>query len=262
MHSAVIMLFLARGQGLQLAPLFVQGVDTVACAATGAQCSGSIPCCNATSTPPDHCEAVNQYYSKCVTQPKCAASFAQCAGKGQSVMEPTPCCDANYTCLAANEWYSSCQTSGPKPPPPPPPSPKGCAATGAQCGGQGFQPLPCCNASSSCEVVNQYYSKCVFQPTCAAENALCFGTGDHVFKQTPCCDTSRVCSPWGDDWSVCRTPASANCSNHGEQCAGTGGSAMKPKRCCDPTDTCIKINQYYSQCNSTVVPTALLPPAL
>ena len=46
---------------------------------------------------------------KVVTQPKCAAAGAQCAGKGDSLMELTPCCDAGYNCSATNEWWSSCK---------------------------------------------------------------------------------------------------------------------------------------------------------
>ena len=40
---------------------------------------------------------------RCVLQPVCARANQQCAGKGQSVMEPTPCCDAGFTCKAVSE---------------------------------------------------------------------------------------------------------------------------------------------------------------
>ena len=42
-----------------------------------------------------------------------------------------------------------------------------CAATNAQCAGSGgsaMKPLGCCNKGDKCEPVNQYYSKCVYQP--------------------------------------------------------------------------------------------------
>lgn len=218
-----------------------------ACVDTGGDCTGGAACCMSS----DHCEAVNQYYSKCVTQPKCAKDNAQCAGKGQSVMEPTACCTKGFTCHATNEWYSSCiNASVPIPPPPPPTPAKNCSDTGSQCGGGSFSPLPCCDAESQCEVVNNYFSKCVDQPKCVKENAVCEGTGDHIMKATPCCDAGHTCVAWGDDWNVCRKSGEEKCAAHGEQCAGTGASAMKEKACCTTGDKCIAVNQYYSKCDT------------
>jgi len=229
------------------------------CAPTGGDCTNGQACCATL----DHCEAVDQYYSKCVTQPKCAAKEAQCFGTGQSVMAMTPCCDAGYNCTAVNKYYSKC-SNGPIPPPPPPPPPAKCAAEGGQCAG-GTVSLPCCGNNAThaveCEAVNAYFSKCVYQPTCAADNALCEGTGDHIFKKTGCCDaTGHSCVPWGDDWSVCRKKGEETCSAHGEQCAGSGGSSMKPKACCDPKDSCVVVNPYYSKCDSNATVTEELAP--
>lgn len=214
------------------------------CADTGTECTGGTACCHAS----DSCEAVNQYYSKCVTQPTCAAEHGQCAGKGDTVMKEVPCCDAGFECVATNEWYSSCQNASVSPPPPSPPAT--CAKDEAQCGGGTFNPLACCEASSTCMVVNQYYSKCVAAETCAADNALCEGTGDHAKPATACCSADHSCVQWGADWKVCRDAAHATCSAHGEQCAGTGGSAMPTKGCCDPGDECVVVNKYYSKCDS------------
>merc|ERR1719230_1487510 len=137
-------------------------------------------------------------------------------------MDKTPCCDAGFTCHATNEWFSSCINAS-APTPPPPPTPKAnCSTTGAQCGGGSFSPLPCCDAESQCEVVNQYFQKCVDQPKCVDENKLCSGTGNHVMKSTPCCDTNHTCVPWGDEWNVCRKHGEETCAAHGEQCFGTG----------------------------------------
>uniref|UniRef100_A0A7S4M1I7 CBM1 domain-containing protein n=1 Tax=Prymnesium polylepis TaxID=72548 RepID=A0A7S4M1I7_9EUKA len=218
------------------------------CADTGTECTGGTACCHAS----DSCEAVNQYYSKCVTQPTCAAEHGQCAGKGDTVMKEVPCCDAGFECVATNEWYSSCQNASVSPPPPSPPAPPPatCAKDEAQCGGGTFNPLACCEASSTCMVVNQYYSKCVAAETCAADNALCEGTGDHAKPATACCSADHSCVQWGADWKVCRDAAHATCSAHGEQCAGTGGSAMPTKGCCDPGDECVVVNKYYSKCDS------------
>ena len=209
------------------------------CASTGADCTGGTSCC----TTGDMCEAVNTFYSKCVSQPTCAAKKAQCAGKGDSVMTDTPCCDDGFECVASSEWYSSCQ----------PPQPT-CATDEGQCGGtlphsvMPFSPLACCSETSKCMEVNKYYSKCVAHETCAADNALCEGTGTHVKPATPCCSDQK-CVAWGDNWSVCRDEAHATCSAENEQCAGTGDSAMKEKACCDPTNTCVAVNQYYSKCD-------------
>lgn len=228
------------------------------CVPTGAECTGGKACCLTT----DKCESVNQYYQKCVVQPKCAKAGAQCAGKGDSVMEKIPCCDAGFVCNATNEWFSSCiNASAPIPPPPPPTPKKNCSDTGAQCGGGAFSPLPCCDTESQCEVVNQFFSKCVDQPTCAADNALCAGSGDHTMKNTTCCHASNhTCVPWGDEWNVCRKAGEETCSAHGEQCAGSGGSSMKPKACCDPKDSCVVVNPYYSKCDSNATVTEELAP--
>jgi len=222
-----------------------------ACVKTGAECTGDKSCCDASSK----CEAVNSFYSKCVNQPKCAAKNGQCAGKGDSVMEKVPCCDEGFVCKVVNEWYSSCvNSSSPVPPPPSPTPSKNCSDTGAQCGGQGAKTTTCCAATAQCETVNKFYAKCVDQPKCSADNSICAGSGDHVFKTTACCDASgHHCVPWGDEWSVCRKSGEEKCSAHGEQCAGTGGSAMKEKACCDPDDKCTVVNKYYSKCDKPSV---------
>ena len=131
------------------------------CLSVHSSTQGGKACCETL----DKCESVNQYYQKCVTQPKCSAKGAQCAGKGDTVMDPTPCCDAGFTCNATNEWYSSCiNASAPIPPPTPPTPKKNCSDTGAQCGGGSFPAMSCCDAESQCEVVNDYFKKCVDQP--------------------------------------------------------------------------------------------------
>ena len=235
------------------------------CANTTAQCKGSggspmplTPCCD----PMADCEAVNQWYSKCVLQPKCAEKGAQCAGSEGSVMRPTPCCDPGYVCRNHSKDWMQCD-DGSTPP-------KACAKDGEQCGGTatvegtpfaallagpsrlGTQDvsLPCCNSTSQCEPVNQYYSKCVNQPTCAAAWQECKGSKDHVMEPTPCCDAGYTCASWQDEWSMCREQSVAGCSRHQEQCAGTGGSAMPTRPCCDAADSCIKVNQYYSKCDT------------
>jgi len=224
------------------------------CSDTGAQCHATTDCCQAaaTSPGPDHCEAVNQYYSKCVTQPTCALDDQQCKGKGDTVMEETSCCTKGFVCKATNEWYSKCvNASAPTPPPPPSPGPQPtCADDDGQCDGPGFKTLGCCKNESQCEVVNQFFSKCVDQPKCVGDNALCGGKGDHVMKDTACCDADDTCVTWGEDWKVCRVKGHETCSVHGEQCFGTGGSAMPLKDCCDPSDTCMVVNKYYSKCDS------------
>lgn len=216
------------------------------CVQDGDECTGGKTCCGHAAPDASKCLPVNQWYSKCVYQPHCAADHKQCAGKGDSVMDTTPCCTAGFVCKATNEWWSSCvEPSTPTPAPPP----QKCTATGAQCGpGSGFK--PCCEALDQCEVVNQYFLKCVTQPTCAKIDDTCAGTGDHVMQATPCCDSGAVCTPWGEEWSTCRDPKYATCSRHEEQCKGTGGSAMKEKPCCDPSDTCVTVNQWYSKCDS------------
>jgi hypothetical protein len=228
-------------------------------AQTGDECTGGVACCDdAAALPAAHCEPVNEYFSKCVMQPKCAKANAQCKGKGQSVMEATPCCTAGFVCNATNEWYSSCvNASAPAPAPPAPPSPEPtCGATGGQCDGKDpFKAIPCCDKSSKCELVNEFYSKCVAQPTCAKEDKQCSGTGDHPMEATACCNADDTCVPWGTEWSVCRSKGHETCAVHEEQCAGTGASAMKQKSCCDPAETCVKVNEYYSKCDSK-------PPAL
>ena len=155
----------------------VAGAPLPSCAKTGAECTTSIACCNASSTNrgTDRCEQVNAFYSKCVSQPKCAKASAQCKGEGQSVMEATPCCDTGFVCNATNKWYSSCVNASapaPSPPGPAPPQPT-CAATGGQCGGSGFKSLSCCATESQCEVVNDFFSKCVDQPKCVKEDQTC-----------------------------------------------------------------------------------------
>jgi hypothetical protein len=193
------------------------------CSQIGGDCTPGkgLPCCNTSTTgalPQDMCEAVNIYYSKCVHQPKCAKAHGQCAGAGQSVMEPTPCCDAGFTCQNQSVYYSSCvNASAPLPPPPPT-----CAAIGVQCAGQGHKALPCCDSTAQCEAVDAYYSKCVDQPTCAKTTGDCSGTGPHVMKPTPCCNATDSCVPWFVDGSKCRAKGHETCSDHQEQCAGSG----------------------------------------
>lgn len=221
----------------------VSGMAFTKCAATGADCTGSSGAAGACCTAGDECEAVNTFYSKCVSQPTCAAKNAQCAGKGDSIMRGTACCDTGFECFVESEWYSSCK----------PPQPT-CAKDEGQCGGTlsgsmlPFSPLACCSKTSQCMEINKYYSKCVAHETCAADNALCEGTGTHVKPATPCCSDQK-CVAWGDNWSVCRDAAHATCSDEGEQCAGAGESAMKEKSCCDPTNTCVAVNQFYSKCD-------------
>ena len=230
---------------LQLCALLA---SLLACAKTGEQC-GAVPCCNASPTlPADHCEPVDAHYSKCVTQPVCAKAYQQCAGSGQSVMEKTPCCDSSFECVADSEYYSGCKNASAPPPPPP----KTCAVTNDQCGGDGSHiNLPCCNHTASCEVVDANYSKCVYQPVCAAQDAPCNGTGHtHHMSPTPCCDPSTTCAQWGDEWSVCRAKGHETCSDLDEQCAGSGDSAMRPKPCCDPANKCIKVSDYFSKCDA------------
>ena len=231
---------------------------TAQCAGTGGSAMPKVPCCDPTA----HCEVVNQYYSKCVEQPTCAKDNAQCAGKEGSVMEPTPCCTAGFVCRNQSADYWSCVDGGTPP--------KTCAQDGEQCGGTATTEgtalaallagpstlgsnqvdLPCCGASSKCEAVNQYYSKCVNQPACAASYAPCNGTKDHVMEPTPCCDDGYECAPWGTEWGQCREKAVATCSRHEEQCAGTGASAMPTKTCCQAGDVCTKVNVYYSKCDT------------
>jgi len=277
------------------------------CAGAGSQCSADSDCCPSKGTDSVACESVNQYFSKCVVQPQCAAQGAQCAGTGDSVMKATKCCDAGWSCVATNEFYSHCVdgTPPPSPPSPPPlkcaangnqcagsgqsamdpvpcctagwscvavnefyshcvdgtpppsppsPPPETCAADGAQCGGKGFGPgtISCCVTSSTCHAESEWYSKCVAKaPTCAADSGQCAGTGDHVMDTISCCDATETCVKWGADWSVCRDSTHATCSKAGEQCAGTGSSAMDPKACCDPSQTCVAVNQYYSKCDTS-----------
>jgi len=115
--------------------------------------------------------------------------------------------------------------------------------------GGSFSPLSCCDAESECEAVNPFYSKCVDQPQCVAENAICGGSGDHIMKDTACCNsTTDSCVPWGDDWKVCRKAGEETCAAHGEQCGGSGASSMKEKACCAAGDKCVVVNQYYSKC--------------
>ena len=248
----------------------------MACANTTAQCKGSggspmplTPCCD----PMAECEAVDAYYSKCVLQPTCAKKNAQCAGSEGSIMRPTPCCDPGYVCRNHSKDWMQCDDGSI--PPPPPPTPKTCARDGEQCGGTATEEgtplasllagsprlgaidvaLNCCNSSSKCEAVNQYYSKCVNQPKCAAAWQECKGTKDHVMEPTPCCDAGFTCADWQQEWGMCREQSVATCSRHQEQCAGTGGSAMPPKPCCETGDECVKINQWYSKCDTPPVPT-------
>ena len=129
-------------------------------------------------------------------------------------------------------------------------------------------------------VFTPQYSKCVDQPQCVAENAICGGSGDHIMKvlrprphtaaaispvmlvrmyvhavsprprkDTACCNsTTDSCVPWGDDWKVCRKAGEETCAAHGEQCGGSGASSMKEKACCAAGDKCVVVNQYYSKC--------------
>ena len=103
--------------------------------------------------------------------------------------------------------------------------------------------------ASKCEIVNQFYSKCVAQPTCVLPYSVCNGTADHVFEPTPCCEDGYQCVPWGEQWYECRETNVTTCSRHTEQCAGTGGSAMPAKACCEADDVCIKMDEYYSKCD-------------
>ena len=101
----------------------------------------------------------------------------------------------------------------------------------------------CCQPASpdtmTCEAVNQWYSKCVFQPQCVnATNTnptkKCEGTADQIMNETACCDATESCVPFGDTWKMCRPPATATCSVTGEQCWGKNDSytPMSTERPC------------------------------
>ena len=115
----------------------------------------------------------------------------------------------------------------------------------------------CCQPASpdtmTCEAVNQWYSKCVFQPQCVnATNTnptkKCEGTADQIMNETACCDATESCVPFGDTWKMCRTSDIATCSVTGEQCWGKNDSytPMSTERpCCDPNAKCVHTDEYW-----------------
>jgi len=220
------------------------------CSKPGQECSFPSDCCNHDAkVDPVYCEyeGTGPDRSVCVTQPKCAKDRMQCKGKGQSVMQETPCCTKGFTCVDVDQYYSHCiNASAPEPPPPPPGlPPPSCALVGDQCDGSGFKTVGCCNKESKCEAVNPYFYKCVDQPKCVGENVMCSGSGQHPMEPTPCCDSDHSCVTWGTDFSTCRAKGRETCAASGEQCLG---DIIPKKDCCDTDYYCRSVNQYYGVC--------------
>lgn len=137
--------------------------------------------------------------------------------------------------------------------------PPKCSKLGEDCTPNKAGCYPCCNTSTTgalpqdeCEVVipGQYF-KCVHQPKCAAANAQCFGTGQSVMKQTPCCDAAFKCQVQSPYYSSCVNgsapppPPPPTCAAIGAQCGGQGHKAMP---CCNSTAQCEVVDPYYSKC--------------
>tara|TARA_B110001452_G_C15105723_1_gene385500 strand:- start:9 stop:581 length:573 start_codon:yes stop_codon:yes gene_type:complete len=175
---------IAAAFAFQGTPSFLEAAPT--CGAWNAQCDGKgnstikpLKCCDGISK----CETVNEYYSKCVMQPKCSSAGAQCSGTGDNTMEATPCCDEGFHCKSLSATYGMC-VNATKPDP-------GvwakCAIANAQCKGAGNSTMKeahCCDSMAKCETVNEYYSKCVYQPACVSAGAKCKGAGDSVMEET------------------------------------------------------------------------------
>ena len=130
----------------------------------------------------------------------------------------------------------------------------------------------CCQPTSpdtmTCEAVNQWYSKCVFQPQCVnATNTnptkKCEGTADQIMNETACCDATESCVPFGDTWKMCRTSDIATCSVTGEQCWGKNDSytPMSTERpCCDPNAKCVHTDEYWGGCSASDGADLVAPP--
>ena len=104
-------------------------------------------------------------------------------------------------------------------------SPSDCVLKDQDCTGGKTCCQPVSPDTMTCEAVNQWYSKCVFQPQCVnATNTnptkKCEGTADQIMNETACCDATESCVPFGDTWKMCRTSDIATCSVTGEQCWG------------------------------------------
>ena len=125
-HTPVPMLSKLLLAGL----LAASSAAPLTCVGVGSQCSTDANCCPSKGTDAVNCEAVNQYFSKCVVQPTCAAKGSQCAGSGNTPMREVACCDEGWSCVARDEHYSHC-TNGVPPPSPPSPPPLQCAASEA-----------------------------------------------------------------------------------------------------------------------------------
>jgi len=182
----------------------------VDCTQVGGDCTHGETCCPfpvAGRGDATKCEAVNQYYAKCVSQPTCALAGDECAGTGDTVMEPTPCCDKDFVCHKVDQYYSKC-INGSQP---------FCVAVGEECtaGGDACCPFPTSGGRGNltkCEQVQSQpaLSKCVSQPTCTLANEQCAGTGQSVMEPTPCCDGSFVCHAVNQWYSQCVNSSASN----------------------------------------------------
>ena len=212
-------------------------------------------------------------------QKECAPPFGQCGGTA-AYLGPT-CCEGNAPCFRVNEYFSSCD---------PTKCVEWGGQCGGEMDMDNTFSTPnpeCCRAGSECVILNAGYHECVpgaklqkegldsftrasksgkltpidakgandyfWTPErrgrCVAVNDQCGGfVGDdpeNAYEEAQCCGLKTVCVRKNKWYAACE-----RCAPSYGQCGGAefiGGTC-----CADANDTCVKVDEYYSQCRTTL----------
>ena len=241
------------------------------CVGVESQCATDSDCCPSKGTDPIKCEKVNDYYSKCVLQPKCAAKGNQCAGKGNHPMEPIECCDSGWTCTAVDEvrarsWPNRVQSNGWS---------RHCAHAPCRALCDSLA-APWMGTFLSLPPVGQTFSHCTDgtpppeppappPPQCAKDGAQCAGKGGSAMPTLPCCTEGFSCVAVSD----VRAPPTPTSSRRPHPPPLTEARASPPPRV-QRLLHCFRLplrlarcssEQYYSHCvDGTPPPSPPAPP--
>lgn len=139
-----------------------------------------------------------------------------------------------------------------------------CAKLYYQCGGRNWDGPTCCESGSKCQIQNEWYHQCVYDPTPQATTSVSdpcndsqskypcanwYGQcGGNNWEGTNCCAIGSVCAFSNEFYSQCiPKPNSGPCQSIYGQCGGQGFSGAT---CCQEGTECVKDSEYYSQCRA------------
>lgn len=140
-----------------------------------------------------------------------------------------------------------------------------CSPLYGQCGGHYWGGPTCCEYGSKCQIQNEWYYQCVYDPNpeptttiapnstisdapkypCANWYGQCGGKG---WAGTNCCAIGSECTNFGEYYSQCvPIPNTSSCQSLYGQCGGNGYTGPT---CCQVGAECVRDSEWYSQCRA------------